>query len=76
MNGFNLKLIGANDDGSRIFAVMTYLGKRLVKGFYDFDKERFIVLEYYKKNFPIGIGKSKARNILKELLMIQHDWEM
>ena len=76
MAKFNLKLVGTNKDGSRIFAVLTYGKKRLLKGFYDFDTENFTILNYYKKNFTEGIGKGTVNKVLKNILEVDRNWNV
>jgi hypothetical protein len=48
----------------------------MAKGYYDFDKEKFFVTNYVKKNFERGIGKNTINKNLKEILNIDYDWEM
>lgn len=76
MATFKLKLIGVNNDGSRIFTVLRYGKKRLLKGFYDFDTEHFTILQYNDKNFPDGMNRKHILAILKERLMLEHNWEL
>ena len=53
-----------------------YKKKTMVKGFYDFDKEKFFVTKYVKSNFVQGIGKNIVKKNLIELLNIDYDWNM
>lgn len=76
MASFKIKLIGSNDDGSRIFAVLRYGKARLVKGFYDFNTEKFNILEWKKKNFPQGYTKENIMEILRQVLLLDYDWEL
>ncbi len=71
---FKVIAFADNQDGSKIFCRLTMDKKTLVKGFYDFNKELFFITEYVKRNFIEGVGKNKARRILKEILEIDYDW--
>ena len=67
---------GANKDGSRIFCKLTLNGKNVVKGYYDFNKEKFMVIKYMEANFPKTMTKNKIRKTLKEELYIIYDWNL
>lgn len=73
MAKFNLKLVGCNEEGTRIFAVLREGKKPVIKGFYDFDTEHFTILKYYNN---LSFGKKTARAILKEILMTERNWEL
>jgi len=65
-----------NKDGTKIFCRFTLDKKTLIKGFYDFNRERFYITDYVKKNFTKGIGRDTAREKLKEILLVDYDWEI
>lgn len=73
---YKLVLFAANEDGTRIYALLKHKKKNLVKGFYDFNIDKFIVMKYFKDNFPQGQTKDKIKEKLRKLLMIERNWEM
>ena len=73
---YKLIAFATNDDGSKIYCRLAYGKKTLIKGFYDFSKEKFFITNYVKSNFQQGIGKNTAKNKLVELLRIEYDWEL
>ena len=73
---FELFAFASNHDGSKIFCRLACNKKTMAKGYYDFDKEKFFVTNYVKKNFKRGIGKKTINKNLKEILNIDYDWEM
>ena len=75
MSKFKFGLIGTNNNGTKIFARLTYDKHTLLRGFYDFDKEKFIIMKYLDDNFPQGITRTKAKKELKENLM-DYDWNL
>ena len=73
---FKLVAFASNHNGNKIFCRLMYKKKTMVKGFYDFDKEKFFVTNYVKSNFTQGIGKNTVKKNLLELLNIDYDWNM
>ena len=73
---FKLNTIGNNESGSRIFCKLSCEKRNVLKGFYDFDLEKFIITKYMHDNFPQGLSKNKIRKILKEILLNEYDWEL
>ena len=71
-----LILVAANKNGNRIFAKLLINNKNIIKGYYDFKLEKFFITKYIKHNFPKNITKQNAKQILKELLKINHDWKL
>ena len=74
----NFKLIAfaTNDNGEKIYCRLAYGKKTMVKGYYDFTKDKFFITKYVKSNFQQGIGKNTVREKLIELLKIDYDWEL
>ena len=68
--------IGANEEGTRIFCKMSIDGHNVVKGFYDFDLEKFIIIKYLYDNFPKGVTKNMVKKELKNELSTNYDWEL
>ena len=75
-NNFKLFAFASNEDGSKIFCRLAYKKKTMLKGFYDFDKEKFFITSYVKGNFVRGIGKNTIKNALIEILHLDYDWEL
>lgn len=73
---FKLNTIGNNESGSRIFCKLSCEKRNVIRGFYDFDLEKFIITKYMYDNFPQGLSKNKIRKILKEILLNEYDWEL
>lgn len=73
---FKLITFASNEDGTRIFCRFALNKKTLIKGYYDFNKEKFIITDYIKQNFINGIGKNAARKKLIEILNQDYDWDV
>jgi hypothetical protein len=73
---FNFSTIGSNESGTRIFCKLSYDKHNVLRGFYDFDLDKFIIIKYLYDNFPQGLTKNKVRKALKEILTTDYDWEL
>jgi len=74
---FKLITFASNKDGTKIFCRLAYDKKTLLRGYYDFNQERFIIEKYLPQNFIKGqIGKNKTKSKLKELLEQDYDWNL
>lgn len=73
---FKFSTIGSNHDGDRIFCKLSCDKHNILRGFYDFNLEKFIITKYMYDNFPQGLSKNKVRKILREILTIDYDWEL
>ena len=73
---FKFSTIGSNHDGDRIFCKLSCGKHNVLRGFYDFNLEKFIITKYLYDNFPQGLSKNKVRKALKEILTIDYDWEL
>jgi hypothetical protein len=73
---FKFNTIGANENGTRIYCKLSCDKHNVLKGFYDFDLEKFVITKYLYANFPQGITKNKVRKELKEILIIDYDWNL
>jgi hypothetical protein len=73
---FKFSTIGSNESGTRIFCKLSYDKHNVLRGFYDFNLEKFIIIKYMYDNFPQGLTKNKIRKNLKEILMNEYDWEL
>jgi len=73
---FKVITFASNKDGTKIFSRLTANKKTLIKGYYDFKKEQFIITDYVKQNFIQGIGKNTAKKKLQELLQQDYDWNL
>lgn len=75
-NKFKVFAFASNKDGTKIFCRLALNKKTLIKGYYDFNKEKFYITQYLKNNFINGINKKIAYNKLKEILEQDFDWEL
>jgi len=73
---FKFSTIGSNESGTRIFCKLSYSKHNVLRGFYDFDLDKFIIIKYLYGNFPEGLTKNKIRKALKEILTTDYDWEL
>jgi hypothetical protein len=73
---FKFITFAANENGDKIFCRLTLNNKTVLKGLYDFDKEKFIIKKYIKENFIKGIGKKTILKTLKDILKYDYDWEI
>lgn len=72
---YKLSLIGASDDGDRIFCMFKSNGKSLVRGMYDFSRETFVALNFQPINLQEGQTPEMVFNELSKTLMEDFDWE-
>ena len=49
---FKFSTIGSNESGSRIFCKLSCENHNVLRGFYDFNLEKFIIIKYMYNNFP------------------------
>ena len=75
-NKFKLIAFASNKNGTKIFCRLALNKKTIIKGFYDFNKEKFIITDYLKKNFTQGINRKIAEANLKEILDIDYGWNV
>lgn len=75
-NSCRLLLFASNPEGTKIFFHLKRKGKKLVKGFFDFDKDKAIIEKYYKTNFPDGVNRKEIKECLKQRLMLDRNWEL
>ena len=73
---FKLFPFTTNKDGSKIFCRLAYKKRTVLKGFYDYNRDRFLITDYVKTNFPRGTGRPTIKRILKFYLAIDYDWEL
>lgn len=73
---FTFRTIGSNESGSRIFCKLSCENHNVLRGFYDFDLEKFIIMKYLYDNFHQGLTKNQVRKALKEKLRTDYDWEL
>ena len=76
MSDYNLFTFASNKDGSKIFCRLAYKKKTVVKGFYDFDKGKFVITDYVKSNFEKGVRTNTVKKKLEEILLEDYDWEL
>ena len=76
MSDYNLYTFASNKDGSKIFCRLAYKKKTVVKGFYDFDKGKFVITDYVKSNFEKGVRINTVKKKLEEILLEDYDWEL
>lgn len=73
---FKFNTIGSNKSGSKIFCKLSCDKHNVLRGFYDFDLERFIIIKYMYDNFPKGVSKNKIKKALKDILIIDYNWNL
>lgn len=73
---FKLITFASNKNGTKIYCRLALNKKTLVKGYYDFNQDKFIIKDYIKRNFIEGITKKVIRQKLKEILLYEYDWEL
>ena len=71
-----ISMVGASEDGDKIYCLYREGTDVLLRGFYDFEKESFFICEFYTKKLkPEQTPKSVIMS-LKEILDIDYDWEL
>ena len=75
-NKFKLITFASNKNKTKIYCRLALNKKTLIKGYYDFNKEKFFITDYIKNNFIQGIGKNTAKKKLQELLEQDYDWNL
>ena len=76
MGANKIHTIATSDDGDKIYCLYKEESDTLVKGFYDFTKERFIVTEFYTKKLKDGQTPREVIMNMKQILDIDCDWEL
>lgn len=71
-----LCMVAASEDGNRIYCTYKENNIILLKGFYDFNKETFVVMEFYTKKLTTGQKPEDVIASLKKLLFLDYDWEL
>jgi len=69
-----LCLVGASEDGNRIFCMYKYDGNTLVRGFYDFLRETFTILNF-NPNYLNDLTAEEVLRKLAKTLLEDYDWE-
>lgn len=75
MPKFKFIPFAANKNGTKIFCRLICDKKNVLKGFYDYNKEQFIITKYIEENFTKDITRNKVKKALKENL-IDYDWNL
>ena len=73
---FKLNTIGCNEKGTRIFCKLSCDKHNVLKGYYDFKLEKFIIIKYMYDNFPKGVTKNQVKKELKKILLIDYNWDL
>ena len=76
MSANNIQIVGSSEDGDRIFCAYKLNGFTVVRGMYDFNKEKFVILNFYKSKVPEDSTILKVLLTLKEKLDAEYDWEL
>ena len=76
MSKSNIHIVGTSDDGDRIYCTYKVDKTSVVRGMYDFNLGRFIVLNFYKNKVPENTTPLKVLLKMKEDLDIEYDWEL
>lgn len=69
-------MVGTSEDGEKIYCALKCDKKTVIKGFYDFNIHKFIILNFYKNKLPEGITPLKILQDFKSILEIDYDWEL
>ena len=69
-------MIGATDDGDRIFCLYKQGTETLARGYYDFNKSSFIITEFYTKKLTPGQTPKDVIKEMKTTLDLNYDWEL
>jgi hypothetical protein len=69
-------MVGSSEDGDRIYCTYKLNGFTVVRGMYDFNKEKFVILNFYKSKVPEDSTILKVLLSLKEKLDAEYDWEL
>ena len=72
----NIQIVGSSEDGDKIFCTYKMNGLTVLRGMYDFDKGKFIILNFYKSKMPDNMTPLKILMQLKEQLDIEYDWNL
>ena len=76
MSANNIQIVGSSEDGDRIFCAYKLNGLTVVRGMYDFNKGKFVILNFYKSKVPEDSTILKVLLTLKEKLDTEYDWEL
>ena len=76
MSANNIQIVGSSEDGDRIFCTYKLNGFTVARGMYDFNKEKFVILNFYKSKVPEDSTILKVLLSLKEKLDAEYDWEL
>ena len=76
MSSKSIQIVGNSEDGDRIFCTYKLNGFTVVRGMYDFNKEKFVILNFYKSKVPEDSTILKVLLSLKEKLNAEYDWEL
>lgn len=71
-----LNIVGANNDGSKLYCIFKLNKKTVLRGFYDFNIQGFIITKFHKKNFNQNTSINKVVNALKKELNLEYDWKL
>ena len=72
----NIHMVSGSEDGEKIYCTYKLNGFTVVRGVYDFNKERFIILNFFKSKVPEGSTPLKVLLALKDKLKLDYDWEL
>lgn len=73
---FKFNTVGSNKNGTKIFCKLYCNNNNVVKGYYDFNIDKFIIMKYLYDKLPKGITKNQIKKELKEILKVNYDWEL
>jgi len=71
-----LNLVASSEDGNKIYCLYKIDKKIIARGFYDFNRDTFVVTEFYKNKLEPEQTIKSIITSLKEFLLINFDWEL
>ena len=71
-----LSLVASSEDGNKIYCLYKIDNKIIARGFYDFNRDSFVVTEFYKNKLEPEQTIKSIIISLKEFLLINFDWEL
>ena len=72
---FKLSMVASSDEGDKIYCLYKNGSDILVRGYYDFNKDTFIVTSFHSSKLKDDMTVESVIEGLKTMLLLEHDWE-